>query len=69
MQDITASEARADWPAERTRIDEMQKAVDDATRQVDSLATEILDYGDHVDLCEEDKEEFLELQLEHRNAE
>jgi hypothetical protein len=47
----------------------MQKAVDDATRQFDSLAAEIYEFGDIVDLDEEEKEELLELQQEHRSAE
>jgi hypothetical protein len=69
LQDITASEARADWPAERTQIDEMQNAVDDATQKFNSLTAEIYDFGDIADLCEEDREDLLELQQEHRSAE
>ena len=69
MQDITASEARADWPAERTQIDEMQKAVDDATQDLNSLTAEMHEFGDIANLDEEDKDDFFQVQKEYIRTE
>jgi hypothetical protein len=46
------------------------RAVSDAKQQLESLAAEVHEFDDIADtLCEEDKEELLELERKHRSAE
>ncbi|KAF2789491.1 hypothetical protein K505DRAFT_365563 [Melanomma pulvis-pyrius CBS 109.77] len=72
--DIKPNEARADWSAERARIDAMQENIDNATQRKESLLAEIEEFdSEFIDLDEEEQREqereLLNLQKELRRAE
>ena len=67
-EEIQMREARHDWPAETTTIEEMQRKIDADTEEIISLREEIEEYEQYLTNIEEERQ-LMRLQQDCRRAE
>lgn len=69
-QDITADEAKQDWPTERPKIEALQRRIETEEHQINSLNADIKDFqNDILNLDQNEKDELLSLGIDLKRAE